>query len=347
MNPTIEDVAVSTRVRLARNFQNYPFPNRLKSKKQAREIVDLVAEGLKKVDNFHIIRMDTLTEEEAVSWLEDRVISRALLKNKSISEAIVSEDESISIMINEEDHVREQYFMKGFDLGKAYERLAGLDEIISEIMPFAYDKELGYLTACPTNIGTGLRASVMLFLPAIAQSGRMRELIPEWNRMGLTLRGTFGEGSETEGALYQLSNEVTLGYSESEILDIVEQAVLNVIEIEHMERERWFRERRVEVLDTVFRSYGVLTNCVKIGSKEFIGLMTNLKIGVALGIIDGDLDDLDSIIVKHYPANFDALTGVQDDVEMNDISRAEAMRDLLRRFKLVDEKRLKELIDRN
>ena len=205
------DVAVSTRIRLARNFEDYPFPNRLFDVSLAEEIVRLVTDELCGVEDFTLRRMNTVTEEEAASLRESNLISRDLWKNRAISAVLISSDESISVMINEEDHIREQYFMKGFDLETAYERLSGIDDLIASAIPFAYDKQFGYLTACPTNLGTGLRASVMLFLPAMARSGLMRAVAEEFSREGLTVRGAYGEGSGAEGALYQLSNERTLG----------------------------------------------------------------------------------------------------------------------------------------
>jgi len=344
---TIEDVAVSTRVRLARNFAGIPFPNRLKDRECARRMIHMVAQGLRDVEAFRLDYMDSVSEASAASMYERNLISRELIRKRDISAVLASSDENISVMINEEDHIRAQYFLKGLDLEKAYERLAGIEEIISETMPFAYDKEFGYLTACPSNLGTGLRASVMLFLPALAQSGYMRELVPILNRQGLTVRGSFGEGSATEGALYQVSNEVTLGYSEAEILARVGEAVTDIIVSEHKAREKMFRENRLELIDTVLRSYGVLTNCIKIGLKEFIGLMTNVKLGVALGILEGNLSDLDEIIVSMHPAALDERSGETLSEEMQNICRAEYTRELLgSRLGRIDERRRIELSGR-
>ena len=152
--------------------------------------------------------------------------------------SIINESETVSIMINEEDHVREQYFLKGFELRKVYERISGIDDIISESIPFAFDPEFGYLTACPTNLGTGLRASVMMFLPALTRCDLIRKTLPTLTRLGLTVRGQYGEGSGAEGEMYQISNEVTLGRSEEEILSEVEDAVRTITEFELREREK-------------------------------------------------------------------------------------------------------------
>lgn len=218
-----DSVVVTTRIRLARNFADYPFPNRLKNVVQAREIVRLIAAELKHTDTFDQYDMNNIPPERAAFLKERNLISRDLIENRRISAAFISRDESISVMVNEEDHVREQYFLREYNLEKVYERISGIDDIISESIPFAYDKELGYLTACPTNLGTGLRASVMLFLPALSRKDLMREIMPSLYELGLTVRGSYGEGSGAEGELFQISNELTLGLSEEEILRSVDR----------------------------------------------------------------------------------------------------------------------------
>lgn len=300
-----EKVAVSTRVRLARNFKDYPFPNRLKDAETAREMVRLVSAELMRAEEFDLYDMSKLPSEEAAYLIERNLISQDLWNHRAIAAALVSKDESISVMINEEDHIREQYFMKGCFLQSTYERISGIDDIIAECIPFAFDEELGYLTACPTNLGTGLRASVMLFLPALSRRGLIRRLLPQFNRWGLTVRGAFGEGSTNEGELFQISNEVTLGVTEEEILESVRNAVDQVVEFELRERERMRTEDEVALTDAVLRSYGILTNCMAIDEREFMRRMVDVKLGVALGILnaDGDFTKLDDLIVAMRPAN--------------------------------------------
>lgn len=331
------DVAVSTRIRLARNFEDYPFPNRLFDVSLAEEIVRLVTDELCGVEDFTLRRMNTVTEEEAASLRESNLISRDLWKNRAISAVLISSDESISVMINEEDHIREQYFMKGFDLETAYERLSGIDDLIASAIPFAYDKQFGYLTACPTNLGTGLRASVMLFLPAMARSGLMRAVAEEFSREGLTVRGAYGEGSGAEGALYQLSNERTLGRSEEEILRAVEGAVLKVIEAERTERRRLLEEDRIGIADVVLRSFGILTNCVRLTMREFMRYMANVKLGVTLGLLSGSLEELDGLIVDMRPSNIDQINGSPLEEGGYDTFRAAYVGDVLRRMGLITE----------
>ena len=331
-------VVVSTRIRLARNFADYPFPNHLKDVKAAREIVKLVAAGLSHTETFDLFYMNSISDEKAAFLKERNLISQDLLGHRSIAAALVSRDESISVMINEEDHIREQYFMRGFDLRAVYERIVGIDEIISECIPFAYDDALGYLTACPTNLGTGLRASAMLFLPALTRRNLMRRIIPELTRKGLVVRGAFGEGSGTEGELCQISNEVTLGISEDEILEVVEQMVKTIVEFELRERERMLAEEEIALTDRILRAYGTLTNCMRIDLKEFMVKMADVKLGVALGILGGDIPALDDLIVDMRPANINRLNGSLLNQAEQDVYRAEYAGKALRGMELLTTK---------
>lgn len=329
-----DSVVVTTRVRLARNFADYPFPNRLKNVMQAREIVRLIAAELKHTDTFDQYDMNNIPSERAAFLKERNLISQDLINNRRISAAFISRDESISVMVNEEDHVREQYFLRGYDLEKVYERISGIDDIISESIPFAYDKELGYLTACPTNLGTGLRASVMLFLPALSRRDIMREIAPSLYRLGLTVRGVYGEGSSYEGELFQISNEVTLGLSEKEILDRVKDAVDDIVEFELREREALLLEDESGLRDQVLRSYGILTNCVMIEEGEFMQRIADVKLGVAMNILHGSMADLDDLIVAMRPANINRLNGSPLDKKERNAYRAEYAGKALRSMKL-------------
>ena len=336
MKLSYDTVVVSTRIRLARNFADYPFPNRLKDVKKAREIVQLIASELNHTDTFDLYYMNAISDERAAFLKERYLISRDLIANRPISAAFVSRDESISIMINEEDHVREQYFLKGFELRKVYERISGIDDIISESIPFAFDPEFGYLTACPTNLGTGLRASVMMFLPALTRCDLIRKTLPTLTRLGLTVRGQYGEGSGAEGEMYQISNEVTLGRSEEEILSEVEDAVRTITEFELREREKMFCADEIGVKDRVFRAYGILTNCKKMDAQEFVSLMTEVKLGVVTGIFSGNMEDLDQLIVAMRPANINRLNGGPLSAEEQAIYRAEYAGKALSRMELLN-----------
>ena len=323
-----EKVAVSSRVRLARNFADYPFPGRLIRDKHAEElaaeIIRLVGAQLDAIDDFRSYDMRAVSEETAAFLVEKSLISRDLLNHRAIAAAFVHGDENISVMVNEEDHIREQCFAQGFDLQRAYERVCGIDDAISESLLFAYDARFGYLTACPTNLGTGLRASVMLFLPALSRRGILKKLAPDLARQGYTLRGTFGEGSGGEGDLYQISNEVTLGVTEEEILNQVEEVVKKVCELEAAERRTLLNgPNAIEVQDECLRAYGILTNCAKISAREFIKLTAKVKLGACLGFIDiPDVSLIDDLVVKLSPSNIAATASQQFTALERDIYRA-------------------------
>lgn len=338
-----ESVAVSTRIRLARNFKDYPFPARLLSdphaEEQASEIIRLVSGELTSLEEFSFYEMRTLPEEIGAFLIERNLISRDLLKHAGISAALISKDESISVMINEEDHIRAQYFMKGFDLKRAYERVSGIDDIISDSLPFAYDPELGYLTACPTNLGTGMRASVMLFLPAIARRNRMRKILSVLTRLGLTVRGASGEGSGAEGDLFQVSNEVTLGLTEEEVLSGVEQAVDILVETEILERGRMKAEEGEALRDRVCRSYGALLYCRLLEEEECVNRIADLKLGVTLGYFKDaaahTLEKLDALVADVRPANIERMSGVPLGKQERDAFRAEFVSEAVRSLELL------------
>ena len=282
----VETIVVSTRIRLARNFAGFPFPSKMNDT-CAGDIVQLVAEGLKRIDPYQYKRYDIgkLSESEASLMQEQYLISPALLKRVNGGAAFVSLDGAVSIMVNEEDHLREQYICKGLDLYKAYERLTALDDGLSSVFDFAFDEKLGYLTACPSNLGTGMRASVMLFLPALAKSPDLKRHIRELRRRGMTLRGAFGEGSNAEGYLYQVSNERTLGWSEQEILEQVTDVALWLCSLEKEQRMHLVETEETELRDRCLRAYGSLVNCAILGLDEFLSKIADVKVGILFGFL--------------------------------------------------------------
>ena len=291
--------AVSSRIRLARNLNGYPFPARLKSDRQAKEIIRAVSAALNKVDEFKLYYMDGISEDEALNFVENRLISPALLNTPSRSAALINEKGDISVMVNEEDHLREQCISQGMSLRSAYKSLSAKDSLIARSIPFAYDEQLGYLTACPTNLGTGLRASVMLFLPALALGGMMPDVIRSVNRLGLTVRGAYGEGTQAKGYTFQVSNEVTLGVSEEAIISEVESVVAKIVEMEASER------RRLKDGETA-----LLTNCALMTHTELDELCADLKFAACLGYLKiNDLSAIDELTFKMKPSNLNVLSG--------------------------------------
>ncbi|MBE7088799.1 MAG: ATP--guanido phosphotransferase [Clostridiales bacterium] len=302
---------VSTRIRLARNLEGYPFPSHLKDERKAKEIIRQVSAALNRLDEFSLYYMDDISPSLAGLLKENHLISPALIKNQRISAALINGEESVSIMINEEDHLREQCIVKGFDLSLAYETMSEIDSKIASSIKFVYDEQFGYLTACPTNIGTGLRASVMLFLPAITINGEMDKVINSVSRLGLTVRGLYGEGSEAEGYMYQISNEVTLGVTEEEILSEVQSVTEKLTELEASERYKLLNgENALDIKDKCLRSYGILTNCAKISIEELVKLCANIKLGACLGYLNiSEVSAIDDLVIKMRPTNIDRATG--------------------------------------
>lgn len=294
---------VTSRVRLARNVEGFPF--KIRDEKLARELVKKVNRALVKCDTFNLYYMANLKGLELEAMKERNIISPALIDNRKCGAALVNQDESLSVMVCEEDAIREQCFIKGFHLTDAYKRLDILDDELSKNMDIAFDKDFGYLTACPTNVGTGMRASVMMFLPALTENGKLNELIDEVEQRGLTVRGVYGEGSEAEGCMYQISNQITLGYSEYDIINAVETMVVRICEAEREESKRLYQgKNELKTLDRAAKAYGILTNAVLLSYDEFIKHVSSLKLGVMAGAIGAEsLESLDDLIFRLRPAS--------------------------------------------
>ncbi len=319
---TYESNIIMSRVRLARNLKNYPF--KIKDVDSAKDVVKKVYRALIKADTFNLLMMSNMTEIKLEAMKERHLISQNLIDNRECGAVLINQDESLSIMVNEEDVIREQCFMKGLKLFEAYKRLDKIDDDLDKNLNLAYSENLGYLTACPTNVGTGLRASVMMFLPALTESGKISALIKEVKKLGLTVRGLYGEGSDSQGFMYQISNEVTLGVSEHEILREVENTVLDICRAERDETEKLYAKNQLKTMDLAKKSFGVLTNAVFLSYEEFLTHIARVKIGAGLGLINiKDLASLDELIIKTRPANICEHYGKRLSATDRDIYRAE------------------------
>lgn len=323
---------VSTRIRFARNFAGFPFPSKMKPSHTA-EVLHLVSESLKEIDPNEYTRYDIaqLRSSEKALLQEQHLVSPALLKKGENRAAFISSDRAVSIMVNEEDHLREQYICKGFDLYKAYERLSALDDGLASVLDFAYDKTLGYLTACPSNLGTGMRASVMMFLPGLTWKGEIKRLIPILHNRGMTLRGAFGEGSEAEGYLYQVSNERTLGWSEKDILEEVTEVTMSLCDQELLAREEMLQTSETELRDRCLRAYGTLTNCALLDMTEFLSKIVDVRLGLELGFFKAkDRQRFDEFLDDMQPAAFCLNNNLEGETERYyDEMRAETVSSVL------------------
>ncbi|MBQ9514369.1 MAG: ATP--guanido phosphotransferase [Clostridia bacterium] len=323
---------IMSRVRLARNVNSLPFC--IEDENSAKEVVKKVYRALSPVDTFNLYYVNNLTDTQLESMKESHLISQNLIDNKKTGAALINGDKSISIMINEEDVIREQCFMRGLKLEEAYQKLQKTDDAITRNIDIAFDEEYGYLTNCISNMGTGLRASVMMFLPALSQSGQIASLMEEMKEIGLTVRGVYGEGSKAEGYIYQISNEITLGVSEEEIIETVESAVIRICDAEQDYSRRIFSKHEIEVLDRAKKSYGILTNAVLLSYSEFLDNVANIKVGAILGLFDlSDIDGLDDLIVKVRAANLCEHFGKNLSAFDRDLYRAELVGEILTKLK--------------
>ncbi len=328
----LRTVVMTTRIRLARDLAGFPFPSKMNDR-QAEDILYLVDAALKRIDNDKYERYDIgeLSSIQANLLQEQYLISAQLAKRKQGGAAFISGDSTVSIMVNEEDHLREQYICKGFSLMGAYERLTALDDGLSSVLDFAFDDKLGYLTACPSNLGTGMRASVMMFLPGLTRSGEIKKLFHEWKTHGMTIRGSFGEGSDAEGYLYQVSNERTLGWSEKDILDKVSEFAIHLYNEEICAREHMEKRLETETRDRCLRAYGTLCNCAMLDLSEFLRKIADVKLGLALNIFKAeDERAFDEFLDDMRPATFCLNNNLEGEQErFYDELRAETVGSLL------------------
>lgn len=316
-----DDVVISSRVRLARNVQGFPF---YINDERASVIARTVTDTARELGNFEVYPMSKLSGTvESYSLMEKHLISPDLIKNKKNGVAIISEDRTVSIMVNEEDHLRQQCIMKGLSLDKAYEKIDMIDDALSQKLKFAFHPKYGYLTTCITNLGTGLRASVMMFLPALTMIRSLEQVVANVGRLNLTIRGVYGEGSDYEGYIYQISNRNTLGISEKEIIDAVKNAALHITEAELAARDYLISNNEVETKDKIMRSYGILSNCYKLSNNEFMKLIAMVKLGEYYGLTHLDGVDLDKLIEDVQPAGICMMAGKNIDADKRDIIRAE------------------------
>ena len=325
---------ITSRIRLARNVKGYPF--RIKNASEAKEMVKKVNRALVRTDTFNLYFMSNISDIKAEAMKERHLISQNLIDNEECGAVLINQDESISVMVNEEDHIREQCFMHGLRLTEAYTRLDKIDDDLAKNLDIAFDKKYGYLTACPTNLGTGMRASVMMFLPALTESGKIGALINEVSKLGLTVRGLYGEGSGSEGFMYQISNEVTLGVSEREILSEVEQTVMEICSAEREEMERLYVKNELKTMDKTHKAFGILTNAVMLDYSEFLTHIAQVKLGAMLGMIaisEEDFQVIDDLIVKVRPANVCEQYGRRLSALNRDLFRAEIVKKKLLKIK--------------
>lgn len=320
------DIIVSTRVRLARNLEKYPFPNRLNEEGKTKVLDELkdavLGSGSTLAKSFNYTAMKDLSPEEKQALSEKHLISVEMAK-QDMGGVLISEDENMSIMMLEEDHLRLQIILGGFRLKDAWELADKVDNVIEENVSYAFSEEFGYLTACPTNTGTGMRASVMMHLPALTITNNMNNIISSASKLGLTVRGLYGEGSKAYGNLYQVSNQVTLGVSEEEIISSLENIVKQIEKLETDARNK-LKENH-EFADKLWRAYGTLKYARIVSSSEAKALISEVILGKNMGIIDiEEKMPLISLMVETEPAlimNGEKLSPAERDKKRGELLR--------------------------
>lgn len=314
------DVVISTRVRLARNLTKFPFPRKLDSDKAA-QIVELVTEAAAPA-RLNSVDFDTLDMNSRLEYVEKHIVSPDFASGDLPRRLLVNDEESLSVMINEEDHLRIQAMGSGLCLEDCMTSALRLDTLLDSSLSFAFDTERGYLITCPTNLGCAMRLSVMLHLPAIIETGYIKSLVSALSKLGLTVRGMYGEGSGITGYVYQISNALSLGYTEAELLERLTSAVQNIITTERELRKASCEREETE--DRIWRAYGLLTNARSMSSGEAMKLLGELKLAAGtesdkLPIVDDRI--INSLLTKISPN----LVG-EEDASKRDRRRAELIR---------------------
>lgn len=325
-------IVMSSRVRLARNLEGHAFPG-WAQKSERVEIFEKIrpsVEELPEIGDHFTASMDKFSNLEKQILVERHLISREHAAKSAGSGLIVNKDESLSVMINEEDHLRMQALFPGLQLFQAWETIDSVDTQLEDSLSFAFNHELGYHTACPTNLGTAIRVSAMLHLPGLVLSEQINQIIQAVSKLGLAVRGLYGEGTEALGNVFQVSNQMTLGESENDIVDRLTKVVRQMIEHEENARASLLEKRQKMVLNHVGRAYGILTNAHSIASKETMNLLSLIRLGLDFKLF-GEVERtrVDELFITTQPAHLQRNLSDKMKAEQRDLMRAEILRESL------------------
>ncbi len=331
------EIVISSRIRYARNLAGFPFVNKA-NRRQRHEVLNLARDQImanRLADNVLWVDLLDSPPLDRQLLVERHVISQQHAKaDDHVPRAVaIGADETFAIMVNEEDHMRIQVLRSGMQLAEAFDQIERIDDVLEERLDYAYSRRFGYLTACPTNVGTGIRVSVMLHLPALKLTGEIEKVRRAARDMHLAVRGLFGEGSEALGDLYQVSNQTTLGKSEPELLADFEHTVVpQIIAYEQQARQALVRQRPDALDDKVHRAWALLTHARVMGTEEVLSLLSHLRLGVNLGRIENvDIRTINELFLLTQPAHLQRLTGVEMDPAARRVARAKLIRQRLER----------------
>ena len=329
------DIVLSSRIRLARNIDQFQF-SFLNSSEEALKVIEAAKSRIKKgsfanTGNMDLLMMDELQPLQKRILVEKHLISPHLAENANHGACLLSENEEISIMINEEDHIRIQCLYPGLQLLEALNTAFQIDDWLEEEINYAFDEKVGYLTSCPTNVGTGLRASVMLHLPGLVMTQQLNRIIPAINQLGLVVRGIYGEGSEALGNIFQISNQITLGKSERDIVEDLKSVVGQIVSQERSVRDTLVKTSNIQLEDRVYRSFGVLTNSRIIETKEAAKCLSDVRLGIDIGYIkDIPRNILNELMILTQPGFLQQYAGGPLRPNERDIRRASLIRERLK-----------------
>lgn len=322
-----EDVVVSTRLRIARNMNNYRFPSFM-TINEANSVTDQVLNAMKNSEDIYkFYRVDDLSQVERNVFVEEHLISPNLARTSKYGSFLLRDDEKATIMINEEDHIRIQVLLPGLNIDESWKMASKIDDSMGEEIRYAFDEDFGYLTSCPTNVGTGLRASAMVHLPCVTMTGHLNVIIDGLRKIGLTTRGLYGEGSKALGHFFQISNQTTLGESEEDIIKKLTKVVYQIVARERSTRGYMLDKKKLELEDRIFRSLGILNYSRLISSNEAMTHLSNVKLGCDMGIIKSmNSKDIVKLMMDIQPASIQANINDEISKEDRDKYRAEILR---------------------
>jgi protein arginine kinase len=327
------DIVISSRIRLARNLAAFPFTNR-SSANQKAEIETILRDRIAKLDlepPLSYLNVPGLTALDRQFLVERQLISRELATAEGPRGVALAPHETVSLMVNEEDHVRLQVMRSGFALDEAWQDIDKVDDLLEQRVSYAFSEEFGYLTACPTNVGTGMRASVMLHLPALVLSKQIEKVFRALQKINLAVRGLYGEGSRASGDFYQISNQVTLGKSETQILTEIREVIPQIITYERQARTALLRETKQALQDRVSRAFGTLCSATMMTSEETMDLLSSVRLGINLGLLDDlTIPTVNELFIHTQPAHLQKLVGTALDGEERNAARARYLRSRLR-----------------
>lgn len=328
-------IVLSSRIRLARNLDRYPM-NAFLDEDAGHAVLERIEKAVGELnlageEHLDIYHMDELTPMQKQILFEKHLISIEHMEEKSNKALLINQNEAVSIMVNEEDHLRIQVLFPGLQLEKAWEEADKYDDLLESQLEYAFHEEKGYLTCCPTNVGTGLRASVMVHLPGLVATKQAPKIFKTLGQLGLAVRGLYGEGTEATGYLFQISNQITLGHKETEIIQNLTAVTRQIIEKEEEIRKILYRDTPLQIKDRVCRAYGILKNAVILNSQEAFNLLSEIRLGIDLGILNIGitLEQLNELMIASQPGFLQNKAGKTMETLERDAARAELFNKML------------------